>query len=193
MDNVIMNIDRDTLSDIYKNQCIGQHLSKIMNGERENWRHKVFFNIKREESEIGRTHLSQYFDCGALNDDQIETLCHLTANDVNIPQCSLDYRTKVFLPECFVQVYINVFGCGRQESEVYLDEGGITDYVKVFKLKAKSVEAKKNMENFSLHKDGQEVDSRKIHSNCSMQIGKVAHKYYDSRKFIPVFRCLMFF
>lgn len=42
MDNVIMNINRDTLSDIYKNQCIGQHLSKIMNGEVETGNTKSF-------------------------------------------------------------------------------------------------------------------------------------------------------
>lgn len=87
--------------------------------------------MKREESEIGQRHLNQYFDCGAFNDDQIDTLCNPIANNVNIPHCSLDYHTKVLLPAYFVQVYMNVFACVRQESEVYLDEGGMSDDIKV--------------------------------------------------------------
>lgn len=137
MNDIVESMDKECLSKLYVEHKIGSKLLALYNGESESWRHKVFHNLAREESQIRAIHLNQYFDCGGLNEKQIEILSDLLKQDIQLPTCSIDYRFKVLLPECFIMVCMAKFGCDRELACKYLDEGGESNLEKIFRIKPK--------------------------------------------------------
>ena len=135
MDEKVKKITASSLNGLYQKHEIRTHLQDIKDGNVDNWRHKVFFNLKRTEKNIRPFHLGHYFDTGGFNDSQIEELSDLIVDDQNLLDCSTDYKIKVLLPELLIKLTERICNCNRDLAEKYMCEGSKIDLEAVWKRK----------------------------------------------------------